>query len=259
MIERPASGNTPRLPHWPLRLKSCGVSPPGLVDGVSHGRALPLSPDLAAVPSRLLQVPFGDDRAGAVIVPGEKLKLRGLQPPTYDQSGTSGRGTRLEVRPRGPGTSAHRTPRAPPTGTSQTLHKTFHRKKGPKVGGKSMPKVDVSSALHSCGRALPNALVEPDGLLRPLLRTPTPRCSGPREPGVAAASTARRGRFERPRRALAPRPPRPPELRGACGRAACAPRLSARRRLSSVTAEPRAPPNPQESERAKACRARQTR
>jgi hypothetical protein len=40
-----------------------------------------------------------------------------------------------------------------PTGTSQTLHKTFHRKKGPKVGGKSMPKVDVSSAIPSCGRA----------------------------------------------------------------------------------------------------------
>jgi hypothetical protein len=120
---------------------------------------------------------------------------------------------------------------------------TFHRKKGPKVGGKSMPKVDVSSAIPSCGRALPNALVEPDGLLRPLLRTPTPRCSGPREPGVAAASTARRGRCERPRRALAPRLPRPPELRGACGRAACAaPRRSARRRLPSVTAEPRAPP-----------------
>jgi hypothetical protein len=184
----------------------------------------------------------------------------GLQPPTYDQSGTSGRGTRLEVRPRGPGTSAHRTPRAPPTGTSQRLHKTFHRKKGPKVGGKSMPKVDVSSAIPSCGRALPNALVEPDGLLRPLLRTPTPRRSGPREPGVAAASTARRGRIERPRRALAPRLPRPPELRGACGRAACAPRRSARRRLPSVTAEPRvAPPNAQVSERAKACRARRTR
>jgi len=62
---------------------------------------------------------------------------------------------------------------------------------------------------------------------------------GAREPGVAAA---RRGRFERPRRALAPRLPRPPELRGACGRAACAPRRSARRRLSSVTAEPRVPP-----------------
>ena len=140
-------------------------------------------------------------------------------------------------------------------------HKTFHRKTGPKVGGKSMPKVDVSSAIPSCGRALPNALVEPDGLLRPLLRTPTPRCSGPREPGVAAASTARRGRCERPRRALAPRLPRPPELRGACGRAACAaPRRSARRRLPSVTAEPRvAPPNAQVSERAKACRARRTR
>jgi hypothetical protein len=106
-----------------------------------------------------------------------------------------------------------------------------------------MPKVDVSSAIPSCGRALPNALVEPDGLLRPLLRTPTPRRSGPREPGVAAASTARRGRCERPRRALAPRLPRPPELRGACGRAArAAPRRSARRRLPSVTAEPRAPP-----------------
>ena len=33
-----------------------------------------------------------------------------------------------------------------------------------------------------------------------------------------------------------------PELRGACGRAACAPRRSARRRLPSVTAEPRVPP-----------------
>ena len=126
---------------------------------------------------------------------------------------------------------------------SSQIDVLIHR--GPsKVGGKSMPKVDVSSAIPSCGRALPNALVEPDGLLRPLLRTPTPRCSGPREPGVAAASTARRGRFGRPRRALAPRlPPRPPELRGACGRAACAPRRSARRRRPpSVTAEPRAPP-----------------
>ncbi len=72
-----------------------------------------------------------------------------------------------------------------------------------------------------------------------LLRTPIPRCSGPREPSVAAA---RRGRFERPRRALAPRLSPPPELRGACGRAACGPRLIARRRLSSVTAEPRVPP-----------------
>ena len=93
----------------------------------------------------------------------------------------------------------------------------------------------------------PCALVEPDGLHRTrsrpwepqLLRTPIPRCTGPREPGVAAA---RRGRFERPRRALAPRLPPPPELRGACGRAACAPRRSARRRLPSVTAEPRVPP-----------------
>jgi hypothetical protein len=133
--------------------------------------------------------------------------------------------------------------RNPLMGSSQ-IDVLIH-KRPTKVGGinKSMPKVDVSSAIPSCGRALPNALVEPDGLLRPLLRTPTPRCSGPREPGVAGASTARRGRFERPRRALAPRLPRPPELRGACGRAACAaPRRSARRRLPSVTAEPRALP-----------------
>jgi hypothetical protein len=99
------------------------------------------------------------------------------------------------------------------------------QEEGPKSWRKSIPMVDVSSN-PSCGRALPNALVEPEGLLRPLLRTPPPRRSGPREPGVAAASTARRGRFGRPRRALAPArlPPRPPELRGACGRAACAPR-----------------------------------
>ena len=45
-----------------------------------------------------------------------------------------------------------------------------------------------------------------------------------------------------PRRARWPRLPPPPELRGACGRAACAPRRSARRRLPIVTAEPRAPP-----------------
>jgi hypothetical protein len=118
------------------------------------------------------------------------------------------------------------------------------QEEGPKSWRKSIPMVDVSSN-PSCGRALPNALVEPEGLLRPLLRTPPPRRSGPREPGVAAASTARRGRFGRPRRALAPArlPPRPPELRGACGRAACAPRRSARRRRPpSVTAEPRAPP-----------------
>jgi hypothetical protein len=63
-----------------------------------------------------------------------------------------------------------------------------------------------------------------------------------------------------PRRALAPRLPRPPELRGACGRAACAPRRSTRRRLPSVTAEPRVPPpNSQVSVRAKACKARRTR
>ena len=67
-----------------------------------------------------------------------------------------------------------------------------------------------------------NALVAPDGLLRQLLRqllrTPTPRCSGPREPGGAAASIARRGRFERPRRALAPaRLPRPPSSEGRVG------------------------------------------
>ena len=140
------------------------------------------------------------------------------------------------------------------------LHKNLQT---PKVFGQV--KVNANGAGRefgnpSCGRALPNALVEPDGLLRPLLRTPIPRCSGPREPGVAAASTARRGRCERSRRALAPRPPRPPELRGACGRAACAPRQSARRRLPSVTAEPRVPPpNAQVSERAKACRARRTR
>ena len=55
-------------------------------------------------------------------------------------------------------------------------------------------------------------------------------------------------------------PPPPPELRGACGRAACAPRRSARRRLPSVTAEPRVPPpNPQVSKRVRACKARRTR
>jgi len=76
-ITHQATRYTPRS----ARIGHCGSRAAGLVDGVSHGRALPLSPDLAAVPSRLLQVPFGDDRAGpgAVIVPGEKLKLRGFR------------------------------------------------------------------------------------------------------------------------------------------------------------------------------------
>ena len=107
-----------------------------------------------------------------------------------------------------------------------------------------------------------NALVAPDGLLRQLLRqllrTPTPRCSGPREPGGAAASTARRGRFERPRRALAPaRLPRPPSSEGRVGE------LHAHRdgvRATASRSSPRSracpPPNAQESERAKACKAR---
>jgi hypothetical protein len=82
------------------------------------------------------------------------------------------------------------------------------------------------------------------GLGSQLLRTPTPRCSGPREPGVAAASTARRGRFERPRRALAPRLPPPPELRGACGRAAHAHRDGVRAAAcrASPRSRARAPP-----------------
>ena len=86
---------------------------------------------------------------------------------------------------------------------------TFHRKMGPKVGGKSMPKVDVSSAIPSCGRALPNALVEPDGLLRQLLRTPTPPARGLgsqalRQPRlravVASSSEGRVGALHAPRR-----------------------------------------------------------
>jgi len=65
-------------------------------------------------------------------------------------------------------------------------------------------------------------------------------CSGPREPGVAAA---RLGRFERPRRALAPRlPPRPPELRGACGRAAHAHRDGVRAAASRASPRSRACP-----------------
>ena len=69
-------------------------------------------------------------------------------------------------------------------------------------------------------------------------------CSGPREPSVAAA---RRGRFERPRRALAPRLPPPLELRGACGRAAHAHRDGVRAAAcrASPRSRARAPPNPQ--------------
>ena len=103
-----------------------------------------------------------------------------------------------------------------------------------------------------------NALVAPDDLLRQLLRTPTPRCSGPREPGGAAASIARRGRFEGSRRALAPaRLPRPPSSEGRVGE------LHAHRdgvRAAASRSSPRSracpPPNAQESERAKACKAR---
>ena len=110
-----------------------------------------------------------------------------------------------------------------PTWTRDKIPRALHTDRftvAPKRGGKSIPMVDVKvrQSPRAAARALPNALVEPDGPLRPLLRTPTPRCSGPREPGVAAASTARRGRFERPRRALAPaRLPRPPSSEGRVG------------------------------------------
>ena len=79
------------------------------------------------------------------------------------------------------------------------------------------------------------------GLASPAASHPHPTCSGPREPGVAAASTARRGRFDHPRRALAPRLPPPHELGGACGRVACAHRGS------------ECAPPPLERQRSRAC------
>ena len=204
----------------------------------------------------------------------------------------------MEVRARGPGESAHLTPRFPPSGLPRALYRQcspqtsasharlfgacgcVSGREGPETNEQAVHKPFLSPKRKVGGNSGKKSKINANGreFCKPLVRariTQCPRrarlpaspaashahttCSGPREPGVAAASTARRGRFERPRLALAPRPPRPPELRGACGRAACAPRLSARRRLSSVTAEPRAPPNPQVSERAKACKARRTR
>ena len=128
----------------------------------------------------------------------------------------------------------------------------------PKVGGKSNANVGRECGGMSRARAdCPMRSSSPmacfahvRGLGSPAASHTQATCSGPREPGVAAA---RRGRFECPRRALAPRLPPPPELRGACGRAACAPRLSARR-LSSVSRAARVPPNPQVSERARKAR-----
>ena len=130
----------------------------------------------------------------------------------------------------------------------------------PKLAVSQMPMLDVSAAACLARADCPMRSSSPmacfahvRGLGSPAASHTQATCSGPREPGVAAA---RRGRFECPRRALAPRLPPPPELRGACGRAACAPRLSARR-LSSVSRAARVPPNPQVSERArKAWRAR---
>ena len=150
-------------------------------------------------------------------------------------------------------------------GTSGLLYRPFHSEGRPKVGetGKSIANGEREFGTPPRGRAPnANALVAPDGLLRQLLRqllrTPTPRCSGPRDPGGAAASIARRGRFERPRRALAPaRLPRPPSSEGRVGE------LHAHRdgvRAAASRSSPRSracpPPNAQESERAKACKAR---
>ena len=126
--------------------------------------------------------------------------------------GTTLRGTRDTSRANRPGTSARSF-----MGSSQTVHRLFHTP--PKVGGNAMPKVDCPMPSWSPMACFAHVR----RLGSQLLRTPIPphtTCSGPREPGIAAASTARRGRFERPRRALAPRLPPPPELRGACGRAA---------------------------------------
>ena len=127
----------------------------------------------------------------------------------------------------------------------------------PKLAVSQMPMLDVSAAAYLARADCPMRSSSPmacfahvRGLGSPAASHTQATCSGPREPGVAAA---RRGRFECPRRALAPRLPPPPELRGACGRAACAPRLSARR-LSSVSRAARVPPNPQVSERARKAR-----
>jgi hypothetical protein len=160
-------------------------------------------------------------------------------------------------------------------GSSQTVQGCFTERETPK----SWRSINAKGGL-------PNALVEPDGLLRTrsaprepaashthtapyhLLgssgarrcgsldcapwshRTSSTRprataaaatttCSGPREPGVAAE---RLGRFERPRRALAPRLPPPPELRGACGRAAHAHRDGVRAAASRASPRSRACP-----------------
>jgi hypothetical protein len=264
------SGNTPSPPAPRLRFgalatcgshKSCGVSPPGLVDGVSHGRALPLSPDLAAVPSRLLQVPFGDDRAGAVIVPGEKLKLRGLQPPTYDQSGTSGRGTPLGGSPTWTRDKCPPHARARPRALHRRCTKRYTGVDPPKVGGKSMPKVDgefgnplVRARITQCPRrarwpASPAAshahttLLGASGARRCGSLDCAPwslRASATRPRATAAAATrAPRGVWARcMRRAATECAPPPPERHSGAARAS---------------------PNAQVSERAKACRARRTR
>ncbi len=186
--------------------------------------------------------------------------------------GTTLMGTRDASRARGRGTSARH-------GLFTDCARLFHRVREP------------LRSVHAKG-GLPNALVEPDGLLRtrsaprepaashthttpyhlfgasgarrcgsldcapwshrtsstrPLATAAaaTTTCSGPREPGVAAASTARRGRSERPRRALAPRLPPPPELRGACGRAAHAHRDGVR--AAACRASPRSRACPPES------------
>ena len=168
--------------------------------------------------------------------------------------------------------SESRVPFAPwPLPRSHTFrtYRPFHSEGRPKVGetGKSIANGEREFGTPPRGRSPnANALVAPDGLLRQLLRqllrTPTPRCSGPREPGGAEASIARRGRFERPRRALAPaRLPRPPSSEGCVGElhahrdGVCALPPTDRHR-GAACAPPECYPNAQESERAKACKAR---
>ena len=147
-------------------------------------------------------------------------------------------------------------------GTSGLLYRPFHSEGRPKVGetGKSMPMENVSLAHPRAGeRPMPMPWSRPMACFASCFAScfarPHHAARGlgsqavrqPRLRAVVASSV-----LDAPSRQHGCRGPR-----GACGRAACAPRRSVRRRLPSVTAEPRVPPpNAQESERAKACKAR---
>ena len=147
-----------------------------------------------------------------------------------------------------------------PTGTSQTLHKTFHRKSGPKVGGES-------NQWWTCVRQSPRAGARITQCPRRARWPASPAASHAHTTLLGASGARRCGSLDcapwslrasstRPRATAAAATRAPRGVWARCMRAAteCAPPPPERHRGAA-----RAPPNAQESERARACKARRAR